>query len=154
MEIPASMRTELAVWNNGAGIDLDAWIGCMGNFSLAIGYSTVFWPSFSEVDGYVVRTGRTAESIKPWAAREGATRQSVEAVVNHLHLADIQHLGCPDCSADKLVALGQVLKEVYETKLAHQFPGRQFCVSLEVPEDPENFEGYEITFWQVPGDPT
>ena len=46
MDIPESMRDELAGWNNDAGISLETWIGCSGNFSLAVGYSSVFWPEF------------------------------------------------------------------------------------------------------------
>ena len=40
------MLPELAEWNNGKGIDLKSWIGCSGNFRLAIGYSAIFWPRF------------------------------------------------------------------------------------------------------------
>ena len=154
MEIPASMKDELGAWNSGKGIDLESWIGCEGRFSLAIGYATLFWPSFEEVDGYIVRSGVSRECLKSWASREGANRQSVEALVNHEHLADIQYVGCPDCSSDKLVALGRVLKEIYEAKLAYQFPNRKFCVSLYEPEDPEDLAAYEISFWQVGGDAT
>jgi len=148
MDIPVSMKAELAAWNNGAGIDLESWIGCEGRFALAVGYTTVFWPTFVEIGGYVVRSSVSEDSIKSWASSEGATRQSVEAMVNHEHLADFQYLGCPDCSADKLLVLGNVLKEIYEAKLAYQFPGRKFCVSLYEPQDPNDLRAYEITFWQ------
>ena len=43
---------------------------------------------------------------------------------------------------------GRILKEIYAAKLAWQFPGRAFCVSLYTPEDPEDLRAYEITFWQ------
>jgi hypothetical protein len=148
MEIPDSMKAELAAWNNGKGIDLMSWIGCEGRFALAIGYATIFWPSFVEIDGYVVRTV-TDQSLRSWASADGATRQSVEAMVNHEHLADFHYLGCPDCSSDKLRALGRILKEIYEAKLAWQFPDKKFCVSLYEPEDPEDLRAYEITFWQT-----
>ena len=46
MEIPISMRAELAAWNNGNGIDLGSWTGCEGRFALAIGYASIFWPEF------------------------------------------------------------------------------------------------------------
>ena len=51
MELPASIKKELAPWNNGAGIDLKSWIGCQGRFALAVGYSSIFWPEFVEFDG-------------------------------------------------------------------------------------------------------
>ena len=37
METPQSMKDELAAWNNGAGIDLESWVGCEGRFALASG---------------------------------------------------------------------------------------------------------------------
>jgi hypothetical protein len=148
-DVPPSMKEELGAWNNGAGIDLESWIGCEGRFASAVGYSTVFWPEIEEIGGDVLRSGTSEDSIRAWASQAGATRQSVEAMLNHLHLADIQHYGCRDCTSDKLLVLGRVLKEIYEAKLFRQFPGRNFCVSLHVPENPEDLQDYEITFWQV-----
>jgi hypothetical protein len=144
------MQDELQAWDNGRGIDLESWIACEGRFALAVGYATVFWPEFVELDGHIVRDGTSPENIATWASQEGATRESVEAVINHLHLSDIQHLYCSDCSGDKLLALGNVLKEIYEAKLAYRFPDKRFCVSLFIPDEPEDLEGYEITFWQSP----
>ena len=42
MKLPKSMKEELGAWNNGKGIDLDSWISCSGNFSLAVGYASIF----------------------------------------------------------------------------------------------------------------
>ena len=38
-----STKSELAAWNNGAGIDLESWTGCEGRFALAVGYAAIFW---------------------------------------------------------------------------------------------------------------
>jgi hypothetical protein len=38
MNIPESMKAELAAWNDGKGSDLKSWIGCEGKFSLAINH--------------------------------------------------------------------------------------------------------------------
>ena len=54
MDIPQSMKAELAAWNNGNGIDLESWISCEGRFSLAVGYASVFWPAFTLFEGYIV----------------------------------------------------------------------------------------------------
>ena len=80
--------------------------------------------------------------------QKGSTPKSVEAVLNHLHIEDIQHLGCEDISADKLLALGNVLKEIYQAKLSWQFPDRPCIVEFYVPDDKDNFIDYQITFWQ------
>ena len=52
METTQSMKDELAAWNNGAGIDLESWVGCEGRFALAVGYAAIFWPVFVEFDGH------------------------------------------------------------------------------------------------------
>lgn len=147
-DIPDSMADELGAWNGGKGIDLESWVACEGNFRLAVGYTTVFWPKFEAVGKYILMAGCTAEQIKGFEVQKGATPQSVEAVLNHLHLEDIQYGGCDDISADKLVLLGNVLKEVYEAKLAWQFPERPCTVEFDVPEDAEDFTDYQVTFWQ------
>ena len=44
---------ELPSWNNGRGIKAYTWIGCIGNYEHAIGYSTFFWPDFIEFEDYL-----------------------------------------------------------------------------------------------------
>jgi hypothetical protein len=148
MDTPESMVAELGAWNNGKGIDLEGWIACEGRFALAVGYATVFWPDFAERDGYIVGAECPIETIRGFEDGGKASRQSVEATVNHLHLADIQYRGCPDCTPDKLLALGRVLKEIYEAKLRWQFPDKPCVVDLYVPDDRNDLDAYQITFWQ------
>ncbi len=148
METPESMKAELLEWNNGAGIDLKSWIGCQGSFSLAVGYASVFWPEFIEFEGYILPKGFAETSLREFEQREGSSRKSVEWVMNHLHIADIQHHGCKDISKDKIVLLGRVLKEIYQAKLQWQFPDRCCIVEFDIPDDPEDLMGYQISFWQ------
>lgn len=148
MEIPESMRAELQAWNNGRGIDLESWVGCEGRFSLAVGYITIFWPDFVEHDGYILRNGFNIESLRGFECKEGTTRKSVEWVMNHLHLDGIQYAGCEDISKDKLITLGNTLKEIYEAKLKFQFPNNPCFVEFYIPEDPEDLGDYQISFWQ------
>jgi hypothetical protein len=148
IETPESMVAELAAWNGGNGIDLASWIGCTGRFSLAVGYATIFWPAFVMFDGYVLREGFSEKSLRGFETQSGATRRSVEWVMNHLHLGDIHHYGCEDISKDKLMLLGRVLKEIYEAKLKWQFPHDPCVVELFVPEDVEDLLQYQVSFWQ------
>ena len=148
MDIPESMRAGLAAWNNGSGIDLESWIGCEGNFSLAVGYATIFWPQFVLFDGYILRKDFSESSLRGFEGESGADRKSVERVMNHLHLDSIQHLGCPDLSKDKLLLLGRVLREIHEAKLAWQFPDRACLVEFYVPPDESDLCQYQISFWQ------
>jgi len=147
-DIPASMKAELAAWNNGQGIDLASWIGCEGNFRLAVGYSTIFWPEFVEFDGYILRAGFSEQSLRSFEIQQGGGRRAVESVMNHRHIASVQHDGCGDLSKDKLVLLSRVLKEIHEAKLSWQFPDRPCRVSLLTPTDESDLMDYQITFWQ------
>lgn len=148
METPDSMKPELAAWNNGAGIDLESWVGCEGRFSLAVGYAAIFWPEFVEFEGYILRKGFSESSLRGFELQEGTNRKAVEWLMNHFHLDGIQHIGCPDISKDKLALLGKVLKEIYEVKLQWQFPHRPCIVEFHVPVEKERLTEYQISFWQ------
>lgn len=152
-EPPESMSAELKKWNNGDGIDLESWIACEGSFRFAVGYTTTFWPRFEKRGPYILREGTPEESIRSFEAQPNSTSASVETILNHLHLKDIHHAFCEDASSDKLVFLGNILKEIYEAKLAWQFPESAFEVDLFLPDDREDLWGYQITFrqkkWQL-----
>jgi len=142
-----SLLPELRDWNNGAGIDIESWIACIGNFQLAVGYSTVFWPRFVEFEGYVLREGFSVETLRGCEQCCSGVRGSVEALLNHLHIADIQTCGT-DVTGEQIVYLGRTLREIYTAKLRWQFPDREF----EVRFDEGNFENlidYQLTFFQV-----
>ena len=148
IETPDSMAAELAAWNNGQGIDLRSWVSCTGSFSLAVAYAAVLWPRFVEYEGYVLREGFSVDALHGFEAQTPGQRRVVETVMNHFHMADLQHFGCPDLSRDKITFLGNTLKEIHEVKLRHDFPGRSFEVSLWTPDDPEALVEYELSFWQ------
>lgn len=148
METPESMKAELAAWNNGQGIDLESWIGYAGNFQLAVGYISTFWTKFVEFEGYILREGFSQESVRGFEENCAGNRKCVEAVLNHLHIADIQHYSCEDLSKDKIILLGDTLKEIYEAKLQWQFPNKPCKVSFHKPDDDNDLLAYEITFWQ------
>jgi hypothetical protein len=148
MKIPESMKDELLAWNNGAGIDLKTWVANEGRFSLAVGYASIFWPEFVEFDGYILRKGFSEKSLRGFERQQNGNRLPVEATMNHLHIADVQHYNCEDKSKDKLLMLGNVLKEIYEAKLQWQFPDKPCTVKFFTADDPEDLFGYEISFWQ------
>ncbi|PYV06946.1 MAG: hypothetical protein DMG26_01905, partial [Acidobacteria bacterium] len=58
------MLAELSAWNNGKGIDLESWISCSGNFRLAVGYATVFWPRFVLFEDYILGEGFHVDSLR------------------------------------------------------------------------------------------
>ncbi|MGA8744060.1 MAG: hypothetical protein WB561_22905 [Terracidiphilus sp.] len=80
------MKAELAAWNNGDGIDLETWISCEGNFSLAVGYASIFWPAFTLFEGYILPDGVSEDDLRGFE-QNGRSRKSVEWVMNPLHIA-------------------------------------------------------------------
>jgi hypothetical protein len=147
MNAPESMKAELAAWNNGDGIDLETWIACEGRFSLAVGYASIFWPAFTLFEGCILPHGVSEDALRGFE-QNGTSRKSVEWVMNHVHIADIHRRGCGDISKDKLLVLGNVLKEIYEAKLHWQFPDRPCTVELFIPDDPDDLTEYQLSFWQ------
>jgi len=148
MDIPFSMRAELDSWNQGDGIELKPWIGCSGNYSLAVGYITVFWPEFKEVEGYILRKEISVDGIRELEQHEGSSRFYIEANLNNDYLHAIHYLGCPDISSDKLILLGNTLKKIYEAKLMAEFPNRPCTVDFHIPEDQNDLEDFQLSFWQ------
>jgi hypothetical protein len=137
---------ELPNWNNGKGITVESWIGCSGNFQLAIGYTTLFWPQFVEFEGYVFREGFSVESLRGFQS-QGPSRKNVEAVMNHLHIAAIHYHDLSNCTIDHALYLGRALREIYQMKLASKFPARRFEVIFDESAR-EDIMAYEITFYQ------
>ena len=146
--IPPSMKPELAEWNGGKGIDLEAWISCSGSVKLAVGYAEYFWPEFDLVEGSIVRSGTTSDAIQQWNKTGSGDRRTIEATMNHMHLIDIHYHDQENQTEDLFLRLGTVLAEIYEAKLQWQFPDRPCTVSLLIPENRQEFSSYQITFWQ------
>jgi len=139
---------ELKEWNNGQGIDVRTWVECEGNFRMAIGYSTLFWPRFTEFEDYVLREGFSVECLRDFQQQCGGERKRIEAVMNHLHLDGIQSTSCEDISRDRLLYLGGVLREIYQAKLAWQFPNKRFEVFFD-DSVLMKLADYQITFYQT-----
>ena len=142
----AALIPELPKWNNGAGIDAEGWIECVGNYELATGYSLIFWPRFVRCDGYVLRDGFSEESLRGFEEASGCDQAAVEAVMNHVHIADIH------CNVEptegQLRYLGRVLKDIHEVKLSRDFPELRFAVSFN-DEPGLDLIDYQLTFCQA-----
>lgn len=154
MDTPESMKEDLARWNHGAGIALDNWICCTGNYALAVGYLSLFWPDFVEYDGDILRKGFSEESLRGFERQTGSDRKSVECVMNHLHIADIHCRDESELTEDKVVVLGRALKEMYSAKLAHEFPHSPCIVDFYEPEPGGDLDDYQLSFWQARHEPS
>ncbi len=149
MDPAAELIPELTSWNNGKGIDLASWIGCVGSADLAIGYSTIFWPEFTLHEDYIFWHGFSIDSLREFERQYPEDKASVERVMNHIHIKDLHHLGDKTLNPDKAIFLGNLLKQIYEVKLRRDFPGRPCTVEFYRPEHRDDLMGYEISFWQT-----
>jgi len=77
VDIPESMKSELASWNNGRGIGLLDWTTNSGNFSLAVGYSELFWPRFVEFEEDVLVEGFNPQSLRSFERNPEANRPRI-----------------------------------------------------------------------------
>ena len=146
------MVDELRAWNDGAGIPLETWVECEGSYKLAVGYAAALWPEFEAIDKYILIEGRTKENILGFENQANSTPKGVECVLNHFHLADLHNHDDENLSADKLLFLGSIIKEMWEAKLQKQFPNRPCTVEFYVPDDPEELLEYQVSFWQTAWD--
>jgi hypothetical protein len=138
---------ELSAWNDGAGISAEAWVGCVGSFELAVGYGRLFWPDFVEHEGCVFFADFSPDSYRGFMEYCKGDRQRVEAVMNHRHVFDYFSHSGGSATEEQVVYLGRVLRDVWQTKLARDFPGRRFIVRFD--EGPfDDLGAYEVTFWQ------
>jgi hypothetical protein len=133
-------------WDQGNGIDVKSWIGSVGDFQRAIGYSALFWPAFEEIEGCVVRGDASPEDVRKWMEHLKGDRRGVEATVNHLHLVDLHDAECGDATPERLSHLGRVMREMYECKLGRDFPEKEFVVRFDEPESGDDPTDYVLTF--------
>ena len=152
MEKLEDLVEETKEWNHGKGVDISAWISAEGNYNLALGYTSFFWPKFVEFEDYILYEGVKEENVRAFEAMTGSSKKAVESVLNHIHLSDLHNDKDDKISEAKIIYLGEVLKEIYEAKLAWQFPSKPCVVKFYKPQSPETIEDYQITFWQVKHD--
>lgn len=145
--------TDLDEWDahNGCKIGADGWLQAMGTFNLAVAFTSLFWPEFTEHQNSVFiapfEEGHIENYERGLIATEGNVT-SVEATLNHQHILDIFPNAETEPSREQVLFLGKVLKEMWGAKLKQDFPSRKFVVSF--PEDySDNLIDYEITFWEV-----
>lgn len=69
--------------------------------------------------------------------------------MNHLHIADLHYGDADELSEDKIRVLANALKEIYQAKLAWQFPHAPCIAELYVPEPDGELTDYQISFWQT-----
>lgn len=143
---------ELTAWDDGEGISVRSWIDIVGSHKHAIAYTTLFWPVFIEYDGCVFFKDRfSKDSYDGFLAQTEGNRQAVEALMNHIHINDLFYASNEEPSIEQIVYLGQILQEIWQSKLERDYPRRSFRVEFDEDIDTDAFD-HEITFYQVKND--
>jgi len=112
------------------------WLLNRGRYEDALYYATLFWPPFVEVEGCVLLGTKEPETFREWQAKCAGDRARIEAMLNHRHLEEL-FLAAPDPTPEMTRQFGRVLREMWMAKLAQDFPGQRFVVSVSEGEDPE-----------------
>lgn len=145
---PDALIAELPEWNRGKGVSAYSWIGMMGRFDLAVGYSVVFWPQFTCFEGYVFREAAfDKRNLRQWERARPGDRRSIEAVINHIHMVDL-HSNDETLTEAQARYLGRTLKAIWELKLRADLPDHRFEVVFN-DEPGLDLTAYELTFWQA-----
>jgi hypothetical protein len=110
-------------------------------------YQKLFWPDFVEHDDCVFLAFDEAK-YRQWLQQTDGDKQRVEAMMNHRHIIDLLPRTVESPTRGLVVSFGQLLRDVWETKLRRDFPKRQFCVSFSS-EESEDLSLYEVTFSQM-----
>ena len=135
---------EIKDWNNGKGIDIDSWIQCMANHKILVGCSRILWPDFVERDGCIFLASQEP-TYRGYLTRVQGNKKVAEATTNHIHILHL--FGAEMPSRELVLHVGRLLKEIWQVKLNHDFPGRKITVSFPNEDDLELID-YEITFFQ------
>jgi hypothetical protein len=145
----AALIPELKTWNSGKGVDIATWISCEGDHKHLIGYAQILWPHFVEHDGCIfLGESIDEDNYRAWLAQTKGDKKRVEAVINHRHIVDLFSRSQHDPpTQDVVLYIGRLIKEIWQTKLSHDFPGREITVTF--PDDAlKDILEYEITFFQ------
>lgn len=138
---------ELSEWNNGTGINLSSWLGCVGRYDHAIAYAALFWPDFCLHDGCVFLDAPDLGNYDQWMHHSGGNRTSVERVMNHRHIVDVFRNSDFAPTKDIVLHVGWLLKEMWSTKLKRDFPDRPIKVEF-YGTDSDDLLACQITVYQ------
>ena len=73
----------------------------------------------------------------------------IEYVINHIHILDLfAQEKQSEITKDQVIYLGEILREIYDTKLTTQFKDRKFIVTFNGHENVGELIDYELSFHQ------
>jgi hypothetical protein len=123
----AQFDDSMGVWN---------FLSREGSATLAIAYSTLFWPSFIEVQSCVLLRHRyKEETFIKWLDHFGGRARDVEAMINHVHLWDLFDPESEGVPEEAMEDLAYIVSKCWEAALRDSFPSRSFEVTVSSTAD-------------------
>lgn len=138
-------------WKKANSDDFSLWNYLSGaaNVEIALAFTTLFWPDFVEHDGGIfLAEAFNQEIYEQWKAELGNDIAAIERVMNHQHIDDILP-GAENVGIDNLVALGQVIEQMWDNRLKSCYPAQDFQVLCKKDE-----YTVVVTFCQTPSHET
>ncbi|MXP22792.1 hypothetical protein GIY30_15735 [Gordonia sp. HNM0687] len=126
----------------GTWMDPKTYLRNLGDPVTAVAIALLQKPRFEEVEGCVILAGSDHDNVRDWL-RQLPDRQSVEEVVNHVHLWDILP-GLDSMPTVVALTLGEWLAWGWERAASEQYPDREFRAEAR-----EGDYGVEVTVSQA-----
>lgn len=143
----ASLMPETLTWEHGRPASPEWWIGSVGRYDHLIAYAELLWPDFVEHDGCILSAGFGEENYQTFLQAQKGDKRATEALMNHRHVVDLipgAYESGP--TEDQARYLGRLLREMWEAKLAREFPERRFVVLFE--DGGDDITDFVVTFHQ------
>lgn len=141
---------ELARWREtlGPGVRLEDWILHVGDVQFALGYLRLFWPSFVVHEGGVfLALNFSLDNHQGWTEVYPNQPPAIERMLNHTPLRELfqNEARQEEITAPQLHVLGQALQQIWQAKLAQEFPQKRFVVDYQ---RGAVLADYALTFYQ------
>jgi len=138
---------ELALWNNGKGISLNAWTSSFARYDHSVGYGTMFWPDFVLHDDCVFFHEPDPQTYQDWMTHCKGDKTQVESVMNHHHVVDMFINSEITPTKEMVLHLGRLLQDMWRCRLQRDFPQRRIRVEF-LDDDTDDLLQYQITVFK------
>ena len=140
----AELLPELRQWNHGAGISPEEWIFIEGRADHALGFCSLLWPEFVQIDGYVLRAPLNVDRLRGWE-RAGLSTQQVETAMNAFLFDDMfpRDTTEPGLKSAQSERFATIMSDMLSAKLKRDYAERNFAVFVLEGED------FGVSFHQV-----
>lgn len=141
---------ELKEWKkrNGDSFSIEEWISFQATPGLMIGFASIFWPKFIEINkGVFLKDGYSEDCFNGWFNQTEGNIGAVQGVMNHRHIGDMfQSEKRCNLSIIQVEYLGRLLVEMWGTKLRKDFPHLNFEIEL-CDFDGKDVVSPSVSFW-------